>query len=80
MGTFSLVHWIIAIALLAAAGGFLYLIGSLLWAGAKEKGKGKLLVAAILLPLAAIALIGFLGANPEKAPETERWRSGIPVN
>lgn len=85
MGTFSPVHWIIAVALVAAAGAFLYFIGALLWAGAKQKGKGKLLVAAILLPLAVLALVGFIGAS--KSPDKQQtfdpdfWKKGgTPVN
>jgi drug/metabolite transporter (DMT)-like permease len=89
MGTFSPVHWIIAIALMAALGAFVYFIGYLLWAGAKVKGKSKLLAAAILLPLAVLAIVGFIGASNTstqeqkraiKSPETERWKSGIPLN
>lgn len=70
MGTFSPVHWIITIALVAALGAFLYFIGSLLWAGAKQKGKGKLLAAAILLPLAVLALVGFMGATKPVEPQS----------
>ena len=85
METFSPVHWIIAIALLAALGAFLYFVGSLLWAGAKQKGKGKLLVAAILLPIAVLAVIGLVGAvkspEPQKPAEYDWWKhGGTPVN
>lgn len=73
MGTFSPVHWIITLALVAALGAFLYFVGSLLWAGAKQKGKGKLLAAAILLPLAVLAIVGLFGATKEKAPEQGPW-------
>lgn len=69
MGTFSPIHWIIAIALLAALGAFVYFVGSLLWAGAKSQGKGKLIAAAVLLPVVVLALIGFMGAS--KAPEPQ---------
>lgn len=74
MGTFSAVHWIITLALVAALGAFLYFVGSLLWAGAKVKGKGKLLAAAILLPLAVLALVGFMGASKEPEPD---WDKGV---
>ena len=76
MGTFSPIHWIIAIALVAALGAFLYFIGSLLWAGAKAKGKGKLLVAAALLPLAVLAVIGFMGATKAPEPPVD-WDKGV---
>ena len=76
MGTFSPVHWIITIALVAALGAFLYFVGSLLWAGAKQKGKGKLLAAAILLPLAVLAMIGFFGASQAPEPAVD-WEKGI---
>mgnify|MGYP006150327019 FL=1 len=74
MGTFSPVHWIIAIALLIALGAFVYFIGSLLWAGAKTQGKGKLIAAAILLPIAVLAVIGLMGASTETEPD---WDSGV---
>lgn len=73
MGTFSPVHWIIAVALVAALGAFLYFVGSLLWAGAKAKGKGKLLAAVVLLPVAVLALVGIFGAAKEKGPEKGPW-------
>ena len=63
MGTFSPVHWIIALALLAALGAFVYFVGSLLWAGAKAQGKGKLVAAAVLLPLVILAVIGIAGVG-----------------
>ena len=62
MGTFSPVHWFIAIALLAALGAFVYFVGSLLWAGAKSQGKGKLVAASVLLPLVVLAVIGVMAA------------------
>lgn len=77
MGTFSPVHWIITLALVAALGAFLYFVGSLLWAGAKQKGKGKLLAAAILLPIAVLALVGFIGST--KAPEPQ-YPGLVPFN
>jgi drug/metabolite transporter (DMT)-like permease len=80
MGTFSPIHWIIAIALLAALGAFVYFVGSLLWAGAKSQGKGKLIAAAVLLPVVVLALMGIVGASDKPNPPTERWKSGIPVN
>lgn len=88
MGAFSPVHWIIAIALVVALGAFVYFIGSLLWAGAKVKGKGKLLAAAILLPLAVLAIVGFIGASNTstqeqkraiKSPDAEWWKQDTPV-
>ncbi len=71
MGTFSPIHWIIAIALLAALGAFVYFVGSLLWAGAKSQGKGKLIAAAVLLPVVVLALIGFMGASKAPEPSTK---------
>lgn len=84
MGTFSPVHWIIAIALLAALGAFVYFVVSLLWAGAKSQGKGKLIAAAVLLPVAVLAIMGIAGAmNSEggtKPPaDTEWWKNDKPV-
>lgn len=76
MGTFSPVHWIITLALVAALGAFLYFVGSLLWAGAKQKGKGKLLAAAILFPLAVLALVGFFGYSKTPKPDSEWWKQG----
>lgn len=76
MGTFSPIHWIIAVALVAALGAFLYFIGSLLWAGAKAKGKSKLLAAVILLPLAVLAAIGFMGATRTPEPQVD-WDKGV---
>lgn len=73
MGTFSPIHWIIAIVLVAALGAFLYFVGSLLWAGAKQKGKGRLLAVVVLLPLALMALVGIFGATKEKGPEKGPW-------
>lgn len=77
MGSFSPIHWIITIALVVALGAFLYFIGTLLWAGAKQKGKGKLLAAAVLLPLAMLALFGFFGMK--KAPEPQ-YPGLVPFN
>lgn len=73
MGTFSPVHWVIAFVLLAALAAVVYFVGSLLWAGAKAKGKGRILAIAILLPLAVLAVIGVLGALKEKGPEQGPW-------
>lgn len=86
MGTFSPVHWVIAIVLLVALGAFVYFVGSLLWAGAKVKGKGKLVAAAVLLPVVVLALIGIAGATKsdsgkEPPPNVEWWKQGTtPVN
>jgi hypothetical protein len=84
MDNFSPVHWIITLALVGALGAFVYFVGSLLWAGAKVKGKGKLVAAAVLLPLAVLALIGFMGASkapePQAAKDAEWWKVGEPVN
>lgn len=73
MGTFSLIHWIIAITLAVALGAFLYVVGSLLLAGAKVKGKGRLLVAAVLLPLAVLAVVGLVAATKDHEPEKGPW-------
>ncbi len=76
MGTFSPIHWIIAIGALAALGVFVYFVGSLLWAGAKVKGKGRLIAAVVLLPVAVLAVIGLLGLNDgpkEQSPEQGPW-------
>lgn len=84
MGTFSPIHWIIAIALLAALGAFVYFVGSLLWAGAKSQGKGKLIAAAVLLPVVVLALLGIVGASktpePQAVTDAEWWKVGKPVN
>lgn len=77
MDNFSLIHWIITAALVVALGAFLYFVGSLLWAGAKALGKGRLLAAAVLLPLAVLAIVGFLGMNDSaqkaQSPEQGPW-------
>ena len=85
MGTFSAVHWIIFIAMVAALVAFLYFVGSLLWAGAKVKGKGRLIVAAVLLPVAVLALASLFsstnGKAPEAGPSVEYWKKGsTPIN
>ena len=84
MGTFSPIHWIIAIALLAALGAFVYFVGSLLWAGAKSQGKGKLIAAAVLLPVVVLALLGIVGASkdpePQKTVDQEWWKQDRPVS
>lgn len=75
MGTFSAVHWAIALALLAGLGYFTYLIGSLLWAGAKASGsKWKLWVVALLLPVALLAGLAMIGAA--KTPTTQAPAQG----
>ena len=84
MGTFSPVHWVIAFALLAALGAFVYFVGSLLWAGAKSQGKGKLIAAAVLLPVVVLAIIGIAGAingdgGTKPPPDAEWWKNDKPV-
>jgi len=71
MGTFSAAHWAIALVLLAGLGFFVYLVGSLLWAGAKSTGsRWKFRAVALLLPIAFLAIMGVVGAA--KAPPTEQ--------
>ena len=62
----------------------MYFVGSLLWAGAKSQGKGKLIAAAVLLPVVVLALIGIAGASkepaPQKAIDQEWWKQDRPVS
>lgn len=73
MGTFSPAHWIIAIALMAGAASLIYFVGSLMWAGAKASGsKWKLIAVALLIPVAILAVIGFIGASKTPVQEQQR--------
>lgn len=78
MGTFSPAHWIIAIALMAGAAALIYFVGSLMWAGAKASGsKWKLIAVALLIPVAILAVIGFVGASKTPNPDPIDWEKGV---